>query len=299
MNKIEQMIENMSEADLQAILNTEFPEEMEKQAAVAVAEGELADALYAYGAMVADREFSELSLAEGQELSKEASEGFSAAETELSALIDSGVSELGYAESEDAEELHKTAQAAAAVILEGYTDQLEKIAEEKAKVGMLTHVKNALMKKYHAAKGHAQAAGGYLKKHHKPILGGAAVGALGAVGALKAKEKLEKKSSEMTAGEMLELMNESANEQMLVADGIEKLANMGEAKAAKGVFAKVKEHAQTLGHKLKGAGTAAKEKAEAAGKYLKHNVKPIAGGMAVGGALGAGGMHLHKKHKKD
>jgi hypothetical protein len=46
---IEQIIENMTEAEKEQLLKTDFGAEMEKEAAAELAKGDLADALYAYG----------------------------------------------------------------------------------------------------------------------------------------------------------------------------------------------------------------------------------------------------------
>lgn len=295
MNAIEKLIEGMSEQELQAILNTEYPAELEKQAEAALAQEDLVDALYAYGALMADKEVAE---SEG-ELSKEASAEFEAASNEIQGMVDSAIEASGVAADEDTISLNESAQAAAAVILEGYTDQIEKTAAAKAKAGKLQQLKKWVAAKSKAVRESAEEAGKYAKKHKKPLLASAGVGALGALGAMKAKEHMDKRASELTVSELMELLNAEAVEQASVVDGIDKLAAKGREKAAKGFMASLKGAAKSVGKKLEAGKDAAVEHAQAAGKYLKKNVKPIAGGAAAGAALGAGAAHLANKKSEE
>src|SRR5574343_1272570 len=122
---IESLMENVTEEEAQELLETEFPAELEKQAEAEVEHMALQDALFAYGALMADAEAH--TDADG-EIEKTAAEGFQQAEAEISVAIERGVVNLGLDQPESDQELHKHAMAAAGVILEGYAAQLEKIA---------------------------------------------------------------------------------------------------------------------------------------------------------------------------
>ena len=61
-------IENMSEQEVAELLAVDFGPELEKEAAAELASADLAQALYAYGALMAVREFHD----EECDLSKEA-----------------------------------------------------------------------------------------------------------------------------------------------------------------------------------------------------------------------------------
>lgn len=287
-------MENMSEEELQAILDTEFDAELEKEAAAEldaeVAQENLVDALYAFGAMTADYELE----AGSGELSKEAAESFAQAESEISEAVEQGVVALGLNDMEDEVELHKQAQAAAAIIFAGYTDQLEKVAEGEEKAGAWKKTKDyvtgAAKKVKEKAEGagkyvaeKAKAAGGKMKagaghvgahlKAKKGLYGAGAAGlALGA-GAMAMKKRHEKKASEMgieeLAGEVLCKMDVVD----VVSDGIEKCAGWGESAGKK-----MDSFARGVAHHAK--------------SYKKH----YAAG-AGGAAAGALGMHL--KHRKD
>ncbi len=275
-------IEQMSEEELTAIMETEFPEELEKQAAAQLAEDGLINALYAYGALSAERAFAEI---EGDgDLSKVASaeeiESHENAEAEVGAIIEQAIAELGLAEVEDEVEMHKTAQACASIIFDGYTDTLEKIAKKgKAAAGvgvklkeLGTAVSAALSKKKNAAKklikDHAGKAG---------LIGGAALGA----GAYKGYQMMDKRASDMTVGELAAAIN-GVNE---IEAGIEKLAKKGSKKGA-----------SMLSNLMKSIGKG-KDKvvdmATSGYKATKKSVKNNPGkyGLGAGLVAGAGGMY--------
>jgi hypothetical protein len=115
---------------------------------------------------------------------------------------------------------------------------------------------------------------------------------------MKAKEHMDKRASEFTAEELIQMVREDAAEMACVYEGIEKLAAKGKSKASKGILASIKsgyrKAVKSVGE-MKDKGVA---KAKAAGKYLKANAKPIAGGAAVGGAAGVGGTLLATRRKE-
>lgn len=255
MDKILEQIEKMSPEEQAQLLGTEFPAELEKEASAELAKSELADALYAYGAYTADRE-----VAETEELSKEASEEFDGAHQEITEVLEAALNESGILDTEDTAELHKEAQAAAGIILQGYSDQIEKLAASK-KGGVLKAVQKKL-----------QAAGKVLKKHKgKAAAGGVAAG----VGGAYAYKKLhEKKASEITASELAAIVREDSAIDAVVTEGLDKIAAKG-----KSLGGKVMKH-------LKGLGEKAEAHGKSALKYMGKHKAPMAGGLAAGAAAG-------------
>jgi hypothetical protein len=267
LHEIEQQIEKMTPEQKQAFLDSEIPEELAKEAAAEVAQADLENALYAYGMMTCDQEI-ELGEAGEDGLSKEASDEFAAAETEISALIEQGVVELGLDQIEDSAELHKVAMANAALIFEGYCDQLEKVAKAGKKMkGILA-----------AAKKHARGLGekakslGHLAKKHPGKAGMIAAGT--AAAGYGAHKMMGKKASELTADEQADYTLEKQATLEIVADGIEKLAAHGKGKGAA-----LMKHL----HGLKAMGK----------KHGKH----MAGAAAGGGAAGYMASRMSRKEK--
>lgn len=288
--ELNDILENLTEEQAEEILAEEFDEEIEKQAAAEVAQMGLEDALYAYGAFSADAEVAAEDAGDDG-LSKEASEQLAAAEQEISQAIEAGVEELGLADIEDDVELHKTAMAAAAIIFEGYTDQLEKVAAKKGMAVFKTIKKHLGKAKDKAAKMGGKVMAG-AKKHKRPLLAAAGGAALGYGGA-KVKEHMDKKASELTAAELVELTLEKQATVEVVTDGIEKLAAragmMAKAKKAiKGAWASGKKQADK-------AMAAAKKGAKATGKALNKHKYTIGAGA---GGVGAG-LLAHRLSKKD
>lgn len=280
--EIEQIVEGMSEADKAAVLGTEFPVELEKEAAAELAETDLVDALYAYGAMTADYELE----ATDGELNKEAAADMEAAEQEISEAIEESVVASGLDQVEDEVELHKKAQASAAIIFQGYCDQIEKVAgiatrakqvskllSSKAKAGMKV-AKKGLNKGVAAAKDAGAAAGKHVKKNKSAYMAAAGGAALGA-GAMAAKKHMDKKASELTIDELtVEVLNRMDAVEV-VEEGIDKLAGLGAkaAKKAKSLLSKGQKHIKA------------------------HGKKYLAGG--AGAATGALAMHMkHRSEKK-
>lgn len=263
--QIIEQLESMSEDELQALLETEFPEEMEKEAAAELVESELTDALYAYGALSAERALAEI---EGEgDLSKVASaeeiEAHESAESEVAQLIEAAMQELGLADQEDEIELHKTAQACAAVIFEGYSDALEKIAGSQGKSkGVVESVKRlakTVSKKVKSAVSGGSKAGKGKGKGDKTYLGrakahvmkhsgkyGLGAGALvGGAAGYGASSAMDKKASDMTVGEIMDTIAGISE----IDAGIQKLAGKGTAKASrlKQVMDHVKKHSGKYG----------------------------------------------------
>jgi hypothetical protein len=268
--EIEAKIEQMSEADRQALLATEFPEELEKQAEAELAENDLADAFYAYGAMTADLEIEACEAGEAG-LSKEASAEFEAADQEISAAVEAGLIALGLDQIEDDVELHKQAMAAAAIIFEGYTDQIEKVAvkggKEKGLVASVKgHVGAAATKASKAVKGF----GKHVAKHpgKAGMLGAAGMAAGYGVGRLAHK----KEASAVTVEELIDLTLQKQATLDIIADGIEKLAAHGGKKG---------KHLATVLKKVKGFG--------------KHHGAHIGAAGAAGGAAGYLAGRMGKK----
>lgn len=241
--EIEKLVAGLSEEQKQQLLAIEVPEEIEKEAADEAATQDLQDALYAYGAFQADLEV-EAEAAGDAGLSKEASSEFAEVEQEIAQAIETGVQELGLDQVEDESELHKQAMAAATIIFEGYTDQLEKVA---AKGGKLKALAAMVGKKGKAAagkvRGAAAKAGKHVAKNKKAYLAGAATGALG----YGAGRMHEKKASELTAQELVELTLQKQDAVDLVCEGVEKLAAHAVKKALKAAKSLGKKHGKTVG----------------------------------------------------
>lgn len=260
LNEVLEMVEKMSDEEREALLNTEFPEDLEKQASEQLAQSDLFEGLYAYGATMAT-----LELEAEEELDKTASEEAQADEAELTPFLEEKITESGILAIEDEVELHKVAQVAAAYLFAGYADALEKEAAKKD--------------------GHLARMGKFLKKNKgKAAAGAAGVAALG-IGARLAKRQMDKKASELTVTEMTaEVLH---NEQVMdvINDGLEKCAAKGKsvADAAKKSFGKVYNYAKAKG----------KAAASVAGK---HPGKVAAG---VGGAGALGVIMARKKKKED
>jgi hypothetical protein len=222
-------IEAMSDADKQALLSTQFPPELEKEANAQIDTSILADSLYTFGFLQGERAFAEV-----DGLDKLASEDVAAHEAyekEVSDSIEAALTSLGTAENEDYVEMHKEAQAAAALIFEGYSDAIEKLAKSKA--GFLGKAKSlakaGLKKVQSTAKGAAKATEKHVKKHSgKYGLGG---GVLAGAAVTKA---MEKKSADLTAAELVDIASDVALEKAAAAvaieEGISKLAARGAVK---------------------------------------------------------------------
>lgn len=260
MATIFEQVEQLSDADKKALLETQFPEELEKEAAAELDGHLLADALYSYGYLQGER-----ALAEVDGLDKVAAETvqeFEAAEKEVGEQIDSCLSSLGTADQEDLVELHKEAQAAAALIFEGFSDCIEKMAAAGHFAKAQAAAKGGLKKLHDAGKKAKGAAMGAAKKHGK----GAAAGAAGgAVAGYMAKKHMDKKASDMTIGEIRDVIFEEAAAVSTISEGVEKLAAKGGEKAV------------SMMAKLKGG-------AKSADKHVKGNAKKY---MAGAGLLGA------------
>jgi len=278
--QVEQILANLTEEEAQALLSTEIPAEIEKQASQEVASQELAEALFAFGAYTADRELAEI---DGVE--KVAAEQFESAEAEIAEAIEAALDASGVLESADELTIQKEAQAAAGLIFAGYSAQIEKIAAEAKAEGKMDKLKAGLKKMHEGAKAHMGKVKAHVGKHSGKY--GLAAGLVGGVAAKHMADKhMKKKASELTVEELTgEVISKIAAAQEIEL-GVEKLANAGEA-AAKGLKDKL------MAHLAKG-----KEHAVAAGKYLKANVKPIAGGAAVGALAGAG-AHKALSKKED
>lgn len=282
---LQERIEKMSDEEKAQLLATEFDTELEKEAAAELAQSDLVDALYAYGAYVADREVEST-----EELSKEATAEFDAAHAEITAAIEQGLMETGAMDTDDTQELHKQAQVAAAIVFAGYTDQIEKLAADEGKMGKLkkfmgdkaSKAKDAAKNLAGKAKGAAGKAAAHMGKHKGKYGAGAAALAAGA-GALAYRKKMEKKAGEISYEEMREQMIEDAQLDQVVFDGIAKLAGMGEKAVA------------LKGKAVDGMKAGfAKMKASKAGQHVAANkTKYMVGGAALGGAA------LGRASKKD
>jgi len=272
---LEQVIEKMSPEEQKKFLNLELPEELEKEAAAEVAEADFQNALYAYGALTADVEIESEEAGEAG-LSKEASENFSAAEAEIAEAIENGYSELGLDEVESDEELHKTAMAAAALIFEGYCDQMEKVAKGKVK-GFMGAMKKHMGRAAEKAKALGSAAmkhgkkGVALVKKHPGKAGLIAAGT--AAAGYGAHRMMKKKADELTAAELVDMALEKQATLDVIADGVEKLAAHGKGKG--GMIAKGLKHLKAHGKKH--------------GKMY--------GAGAAGGVAGYLAGRMHKKHE--
>jgi len=234
-------VEKMSEEEKKTLLNTQFPEELEKEAAAELDTTLLADALYSYGWLQAQR-----SMAEVDGLDKVAAADLAAhekAEQEAGEQIEACLASLNTAEAKDPVELHKEAQVAAALIFDGFSDCVEQSCLDKeAAAGMLGKAKSMAAKGLGKLKGAAKAGGhkaavlgrkagrkglALAKKHGK----GAAAGA--ALGAAAGGYAMSKKSSELTVGELLDIVREQQDMDDTICDGVEKLAAKGAAKGEK------------------------------------------------------------------
>jgi len=297
MNEIEQALQGMNEEQLQALLAKEFDPELVKQAEASLAGNDLVESIYAYGAYCADREFAEAD--DEEPLSKEASAEFDGAEEEILKAMDEAQAASGVVENSDPVELQKIAQVCGAAMLEGYINQIEKLAEDAVKTadakkikkakGFLDKTKARLGKAYEAAKGHGHEAMKYGKKHKgkAALIAGAGVGALGAHMALRHKSGHDKKASECTVAELADEVRMQESVENLIGDGIEKIAARGtKAGAAMGHMAKLKKH-------LGGAYDKAR------GHVGKHKAYYGAGTGAAAGAGGAALAHRLMGHKED
>lgn len=258
-------IEKMTDAEKASLLATTFPEELEKQAAADIASHELAEALYAYGALKAEGAVAE---EEGVEkIAAEAIAEHNEALENVDAVIEERLNILGVAATEDPIEFHKEAQAAAGLIFAGYSETLEKLAA-KGKAGA---IKSMLGKAHKAAKD----AGKAVVKHK----GKAALGAGGiAAGVYGAKKLMDKKASEASIGDIIDAIDvRDAYFSSLqdVEAGVEKLAAAGAGMGEK------------LMKSLKGG-------AAATGAHLKKH-KGLYGAGAGGAAAGFGAGRLSKK----
>lgn len=263
-----EMLENMSEEELEVLMNTEFPEGLEKQASEEIAKNDLFEGLYAYGANMAIME-----LEAEEELDKTASEQAVEDDSALSEFIEEKVFEAGLLNNEDEVALHKTAQVAAAYLFAGYADELTKEAAKSKKT---------------KDKGYAARLGNFVKKHKGKAAIGAGVAALG-TGAYLAKRHMDKKASELTVSELTaEVLHNEQIMNMIVED-LEKCAAKGKAKgkAAKGMF-------DSAVKAVKGYG-------KSADKWVKANPYKAAGGAAAttGAAGGLAGYMAGKRKEKE
>lgn len=276
---LQERIEKMTDEEKKQLLETDFGAELEKEAAAELAHGDLVESLYAYGAYLADREIEST-----EELSKEASAEFDAAHEQITAAVEAALTETGILDTEDTVELHKEAQAAAAIIFKGYADQFEKVAGDEGKMAkMKKWVGDKAAKAKESAKAMAGKAGKHLKAHKGKYGAGAAALAAGA-GALAYRKKMEKKAGEVSYDELREQMIEDAMVDQVVGEGLAKLAGVGaQMAAAKG---KAVDAAK--------AGIA-KLKASKAGQHVAANKGKYGMGAAALGGFAAG--RASKKEK--
>lgn len=269
-----EQVEKMTDAEKQAALSAEIPEEIQKEAAAELDSAVLADALYSYGWLNAER-----AIAEVDGLDKVAADALAAheqAEAEAAQAIESSLESLGSHLTEDVVELHKEAQAAAALIFNGYSDCLEKNA--KAGAGHLEKVKGAMKAGYKKLKGAAKSGGRMAYKHRGKA---AAMGA--AAGTYMAAKHLDKHASDeqLSVEQMIDIASEVALEKAVfeaeVGQGIDNLEKVATAKAGK----------------LKELMGAAKKHGKSALKHgLLHRGKL---GLAGGAAAGLAAHHATKK----
>lgn len=286
LNDILKTLEGMTEAEKQDILNTEFPAELEKQAAAHIDAEQLREALYNYGWLAAER-----AVAEEDGLDKVASEDLEAhdqAVEECGQAIEDLLTDLGTAEIEDTAELHKEAQVCASIMFDGYSDFMDKLAASKGKAAMgaikgaLKSVKSKLSKGVAAGQKKGKKALKMIRKHPGKaalIAGGAAAG--GYAGK-KGMDHMKKKASDASVLEMAQAVaeiqgyeNELLSE---VTEGVEKLAAKGGNKAAEFL----KKHYGK-----------AKEMAGAA----KKSVKKHKGLYGLGAGAAGGAAATHAAHK--
>jgi hypothetical protein len=276
MDHILEAIGKMTDEQKAELLATEFPAELEKEAAAELDMQNLADAVYTYGYLCAER-----GIAEADGIDKVAAEAVAAHDTavqETEATIDSLVEGLGFAKIEDESELHKQAQGLAQFMFAGYSDCIDKVAADGKAMG-------AIHKMMHSAKSHLgkgkKSAIKLMKRHGKGAAGGAAAGA---AGGYFAKKHMDKKASDLTAAELISdvvegialSQAESASVDSTVTEGVAKLASAGASKAA------------ALGEKLK------KHFGKAKDLGKKHGAGALVGAAAGGAAGFAAG-----RHKKD
>lgn len=253
-------VEQMSQEEKKALLETQFSEDLSKEAEAAVDAMGLAEACYQYGALQAERAVAE---ADGlDKVASETLESHEAAVGDVGEAIDAHLENLGVAEMDELE-MHKQAQAAAGFIFEGYSDQLEKLAAMK-------ELKGAVKKVLHSAHGKMKAAGKHIAKHKGKYAAGAGAVAAGAYGS---KKLMEKKASDATIGDIIEAIDARDahfDEVAELQQGVEKLAAKGASKAAE-LMKKLKSAPKEMGKHLK------KHK----GIYAAG-----AGGLAAGGVAG-------------
>jgi hypothetical protein len=292
---LDQILENMSEEEITQLLETDFGDELEKEASAELAQTELAEALYAYGALMADYE-----VASQEELSKEASAEFGEVSEQINAALEEALVESGILENDDTAELHKEAQAAAAMIFEGYADQLEKVAKAKPGVMKVIKQKLALLKSKGMEAG--KSAGKFVKKHKIPVaVGATGLATAGGLYAYKKKKDHEKKASEITAAELAEMVAEDQAVDAVIFEGIEKMAAKAKNKVKKqpGMLGQLKQQALQLKQKAGKAVGQVKTKAKAAGKYMMKHKGPLAGALALGGTAGVLGHMATKKKEQE
>jgi hypothetical protein len=240
-----EQIEKMTDAEKKALLETQFPEELEKEASTELDATLLADALYNYGWLQAQR-----AMAEENGLDKVAAEDLAAheqAEKEVGEQIEACLNSLGTHLTDDTSELHKEAQVAAALIFDGFSDCIETATLDKEAAVKIASIKGMALK--HLAKGRKAAVGagkaamrgmkrgygkakGLVMKHR----GKAGLGA-GLLAGAAAHKAMSKSSSALSAEELVDLASDVALEKQamidLVVDGIDKLAAKGEKKGKK------------------------------------------------------------------
>jgi hypothetical protein len=264
--------EKLTDAQKQEILGTDLGADLEKEASAEVANADFEAALYAYGAFKADLEV-ESAIAGETGLNKEASAHFEAAEQELSAAIEAGAQELGLDEIENDADLHKTAMACAAMIMHGYADQMEKMAGMKEKAGAAgkwladkaRHYRGKAVSGAKHVGGKAKDLGKKHGRHAAMVAGGAALG----YGAREAKERMHKKASELTAGELIDMALDRQVTIEVIEEGIDKLANWsakigeGATKAKNAVMGAAKAHGGKAALVAGGAGAG----------YLAHKMR--------------------------
>jgi hypothetical protein len=264
-------IENMSEQEQEQLLATDFGS-LEKEASAELSKMDLVNALYAYGAFVADQEIEST-----EDLSKEASAEMASAHEEIAQALEESLVESGILDTEDTAELHKEAQATAALMFQGYADQIEKVAADEGKAGKMA---KWLHEKKEAIKGAAGKAGEGMKKHKGKFgLGAAALAAGGAAYAYKKHH--EKKASELTVSEISDMVAEDQYINSVISEGLNKLAAAGDV-AKPGMGAKAK---------------AIWEKAKAGVKSNmgKHPGKYMLGAAALGTAASIGANRAQGK----
>lgn len=270
----------MSEAEIEALMATEVPEELQKIAQTEVVANDFAQALYAYGTMIAQAELAE----EGEDLSKEAQEKNEEEAATISAIMEEGFNTL-IAPIEDPVELQKEAHAAAEIIHQGYEDTIHEVIKEAAKKeepGTLgkawektkKYVSDADKKVTGAIAGDgSNKARVAVSKHYGKGLGAAA--ALGGL-AYAYKKHQDKK------------MDKTASAEMTVEDlaFIAGITSEIEKIAAKKPVSKMTE-----------ALTSLKDKAGEVGNWMKANKGKAA--AAATGVAAAGGLATYIAKKKD